>query len=343
MHRLELSDSEIGAIESLLSEIAKQYHTVEDTDFLHKASLYAHELPQRVRGFLNDFKLLEPSGVCVIAGYPVDDEKIGRTPEHWKVKQAVSPTLDLEFLLVLYGSLLGDVFGWSTQQDGFLVHDLMPIKGHEQEQLGSGSEQKLWWHTEDAFHLYKGDYVGLMCLRNPDEVATTVASIDDLQISAHHARTLFEPNFTIRPDESHLLKNKHSGLNQTNDAGELLAAAYEQIHQMNSNPRKQAVLFGDPQSPYMCLDPYFMDLDQLDAESRQAFQALSDAIEANLKGLVLYPGDTCFIDNFRAVHGRNPFKARFDGNDRWLKRINVTRDLRKSRSARPSADSRILY
>jgi hypothetical protein len=35
------------------------------------------------------------------------------------------------------------------------------------------------------------------------------------------------------------------------------------------------------------------------------------------------------------VHGRKPFKARHDGTDRWLKRLDVTLDLRKSRAARP--------
>jgi alpha-ketoglutarate-dependent taurine dioxygenase len=58
---------------------------------------------------------------------------------------------------------------------------------------------------------------------------------------------------------------------------------------------------------------------------------------------VLEPGDFCFIDNFQAVHGRKPFKARFDGTDRWLRRINVVRDLRKSRDSRLSAAGRVLY
>jgi enduracididine beta-hydroxylase len=57
---------------------------------------------------------------------------------------------------------------------------------------------------------------------------------------------------------------------------------------------------------------------------------------------VLEPGDMLFVDNFRAVHGRRPFSARFDGRDRWLKRINVTRDLRKSRRVRGSRESRVI-
>jgi alpha-ketoglutarate-dependent taurine dioxygenase len=58
---------------------------------------------------------------------------------------------------------------------------------------------------------------------------------------------------------------------------------------------------------------------------------------------VLEPGDFVFIDNYRAVHGRKPFKARYDGNDRWLKRINITRDLRKSRDARLSSTERLIF
>lgn len=345
MHRLELLDTEVVEIRQLLNDITRQYHSVEDAEFMHNACLYAHQLPWRVRAGLNDFKLLETAGICVISGYPIDHDKIGPTPEHWKKKMErdVSPSLHEEILLVLYGSLVGELFGWSTQQAGYIVHDVLPIKGHENEQLGSGSEQKLWWHTEDAFHPYKGDYVTLMCLRNPDNVATTVASVEDIHLSAEHLQILFEPHFTIRPDESHLLKNRPDTSKPVDDGNSLLAAAYERIQEMNTRPQKVPVLFGDPRSPYMCLDPYFMDLDQLEPAPRQALDALIAAIEANLKGLVLKPGEVCFIDNFRAVHGRNPFKARYDGNDRWLKRINITRDIRKSRGGRPSTASRVLF
>ena len=58
--------------------------------------------------------------------------------------------------------------------------------------------------------------------------------------------------------------------------------------------------------------------------------------------VLLHPGDICFIDNFKAVHGRRAFKARYDGHDRWFKRINITRDLRKSRAERSGATSRII-
>ncbi len=79
-----------------------------------------------------------------------------------------------------------------------------------------------------------------------------------------------------------------------------------------------------------------------DPRAQRAFAALVPALDARLVDIVLEPGDICFIDNRRAVHGRRAFKARYDGGDRWFKRMNVTRDLRRSRAARSGATSQVI-
>lgn len=61
-----------------------------------------------------------------------------------------------------------------------------------------------------------------------------------------------------------------------------------------------------------------------------------------MRDIILQPGDCCFIDNYRAVHGRKPFTANYDGYDRWLKRLNITRDLRKSQKMRAKPLSRVI-
>ena len=66
------------------------------------------------------------------------------------------------------------------------------------------------------------------------------------------------------------------------------------------------------------------------------------ALSAAERAITLRPGDAVFVDNHLAVHGRRPFKARYDGTDRWLKRVSVTRDLRRSRALRDTPDSRLL-
>jgi enduracididine beta-hydroxylase len=73
------------------------------------------------------------------------------------------------------------------------------------------------------------------------------------------------------------------------------------------------------------------------------FEEVTRRFDEVIGDCVLEAGDFCFIDNYQAVHGRKPFEARFDGTDRWMKRINVVRDLRRSRDARRSAASRVIY
>jgi Fe(II)/alpha-ketoglutarate-dependent arginine beta-hydroxylase len=342
MNQVPLSETEVGAIKALVREAATQYTSVEDARFLKDACLIAHELPRRVRSFLNDFKYLEPpAGACVIKGYPVDEAKIGLTPAHWKSRQALSPTLEEEILFVLFGSLLGDVMGWATQQNGYIVHDVMPIKDHEDSQISSGSLQTIWWHNEDAFHPYRGDFVALMCLRNQEQVPTTLACLDGVNLNEKLKSILLEPRFIIRPDDSHIKSKSSAPATKTGLEEVLLEASCEHIKEMHAHPEKVPILYGNRDAPYIRIDPYYMD-SQEDPEAQFALDALMREIDARLTEIVLSPGDFIFIDNYRAVHGRKSFHARYDGTDRWLKRINITKDLRKSSDARATRESRII-
>jgi Fe(II)/alpha-ketoglutarate-dependent arginine beta-hydroxylase len=344
MNKLTLSNAELSSVKAILKELSYRHHSVEDAEFLRNASLFAHDLPLRVRSFLNDFRTCEwPSGIALISGYPVDEDKIGLTPKHWKWREGISPALEEEMLLVMFGALLGEPIAWATQQNGYIVHDVMPIVGHEHEQLGSSSQELLTWHTEDAFHPYRCDYLGIMCLRNREHVATNVASIDSIEFAPGEVEVLFEPRFTIRPDESHLPKNKSDLCPAVVDGNGHLESAYERIERMNTSPERLPVLFGDRRAPYIRLDPFFMERLEDDDEGQMALDGLIEKLDAGMRDLILRPGDFVFIDNYRVVHGRKPFKARYDGTDRWLKRISVTKDLRKSRDARPTAASRIIY
>jgi Fe(II)/alpha-ketoglutarate-dependent arginine beta-hydroxylase len=340
MSKLIINDQEVASIKQLLAAVAATHGSAEDPDFLMESTLLAHELPRRVRTALNSFRLTEPdSALLVVSGYPVDEAKIGPTPGHWnRPPEARSPALEEELLFVLACSLLGDCIGWQTQQGGRIVHDVMPIKGMEKEQIGTGSEQTIWWHTEDAFHPLHGDYLAMMCLRNPDRVPTTFASLEQLALDPEDWRTLFEPHYTIQPDNSHRPENSA----HPEAAGNGLAQQYAHIEQMRRQPDKIALLSGDPRSPYIRIDPFFMDPVPDNPRAQRAFAALIAALDGRLGDLVLEPGDICFIDNRKAVHGRRAFKPRYDGRDRWFKRTNVTRDLRKSRQARPAATSRII-
>jgi enduracididine beta-hydroxylase len=343
MDRIELTREELAAARALTSALAQRYRKADSEEFLNDAGVIAHELPRRIRKALIDYRLFEPeSAMLVVGGWRVDEGRIGPTPTHWKHHTADNDTREEEMFFLLLASLLGEPIGWSTQQDGRVVHDVLPIKGHEHEQVGTGSEELITWHVEDAFHAYRGDYVGMMCLRNPDRVPTTFAPISKVRLTDEELAVLSSPRFVIRPDNSHLPRNAGGDNGRTPEEEALVEKAYRKIERMIASPEHIPILFGDLKTPYVRMDPYFMDPPD-DEMARATFETLQRKVDEALEDRALSPGDICFIDNFQAVHGRKPFKARYDGRDRWFKRINVVRDLRKSRDARLSAASRVMY
>jgi Fe(II)/alpha-ketoglutarate-dependent arginine beta-hydroxylase len=342
MWALSLYAPEVEAVRALTHEIASKHGSLESAEFMRCVTVYAHELPRRIRQFLSDFKLLEPAcGVCLISGYPIDNARIGKTPSHWKWRLDAETSLREQIVFVLYACLLGDPFAWATQQDGHLMHDVFPIESNRDEQLSTGSEQDLWWHTEDAFHPHRADYIGLMCLRNLDRVPTMIGAPILSLLSQEQIDVLFESRYLITPDESHTEKNESNLHKQVREHdGGVIDSGYEKIKKLSSAPPKVPMFFGSRQMPYLCLDPHFTT--PLDEEASAALNALAQNVDENMQEIVLQPGDCCFIDNYRIVHGRKAFKARYDGTDRWFKRLNLTRDLRKSQRSRVGHDMRMI-
>jgi Fe(II)/alpha-ketoglutarate-dependent arginine beta-hydroxylase len=341
MFKYTLNQQEIQAVESLVGELLARKDTVPEHKFFQDITLYAHELPRQLREFMLNMKYGDRAGAWIVAGFPVDDQAIGHTPAHWS-QATEDRTKREETAFALCSALLGDMFGWATQQNGRIIHNLIPIPGHEHEQLGSGSTTVLAWHTEEAFHPLRCDYLALMCLRNPDRVPTTFASVDMVNLSDEVRQTLFEPRFMILPDNSHFTNYSVVGKEEI-ELDQLLSNAYHGIAKMNSDPEKIPVLYGHRNAPYMAVDPYYMRVPENDKKAQNALNALTQAIDEQLQDIVLSPGDCLYIDNYRSVHGRKAFKPRYDGTDRWLKRINLTRDLRKSRASRADSTSRVIY
>ncbi|MEV6977522.1 guanitoxin biosynthesis L-enduracididine beta-hydroxylase GntD [Kitasatospora sp. NPDC093806] len=342
MHVIALDDDEVAAILGTADELARRHDTVESAEFQRESRTLAQELPRRLRAELNDFRLTEPCGALVVTGLPVDDADLGPTPLERRRPAVPAPSLRQDLAFFLIGSVLGDPIGWATQQDGLIMHDVYPVEEYRDDQIGYGSEQQLSWHTEDAFHPLRTDYLGLMCLRNPDLTETTVADIADVRLDRELREALARPRFRILPDDAH--RGPADGAEQGGDdrVTRLRRQAARRVTEALGRPEPQSVLFGDPDDPYLVIDPYYMQGVHEAAEQAVLTEATA-AIDAALTDLVLRPGDLCFLDNYRVVHGRRPFRARYDGTDRWLRRLNIARDLRRSRECRRSAADRVIY
>jgi L-asparagine oxygenase len=327
----ELSPSEIGELDQALGEVEATGDDPGGEELYRRSWELPARLPAGLHEFLDDFRRTEPAAACLIGGLPVDDAALGPTPATWQDAAQSSLSRREELYLALVGMTLGEPFSWSTLQAGRMIHNVLPIAGEGGQQSGHG-EVLLEWHVEDAFHPYRCDYLVLLGLRNHDAVATTISSIRDVHIPDDFRTVLAEPRFHILPDDEHLRQvarrdPDHPGL--------------VRMRRMREHPEPVAVLFGDHDDPYLRIDPYFMRA--LDGEANLALKWLVTELEHALQDVVVDAGSVLVVDNFRAVHGRREFKARFDGTDRWLKKMVVSRDLRRSRDERPSAVSRIVF
>ncbi|AEW99312.1 guanitoxin biosynthesis L-enduracididine beta-hydroxylase GntD [Streptantibioticus cattleyicolor] len=331
--RLRLTAAERTAVLDVADAALAEEPHVPPSRRLPRLAVLAHQLPVRLRTVLTEFRITgRPYGGLVIAGLPVDPEAAGPTPTDYTAEPRGTEVLRAEVVLLLIGSLLGDPFSFATQQRGRLVLDVFPVRGHEDSQLGSSSTQLLEWHNEDAFHEHRADWIALLCVRNQDRVPTLFAPVHDLDLTARDRALLFEERFVILPDESHTAQF-NSATNGI-ESDDRFHQAFERIAAMAERPRRIPILSGDPRAPFVRLDPAFMRRDLDDPPAERTLAAVIDAVDRRLLDVVLDTGDLFLIDNKRAVHGRRPFTARYDGTDRWLRRINITADLRSSEGRR---------
>ena len=238
------------------------------------------------------------SGVAVVRGLVVDPAVAGPTPSGWRAvdERMLSP---LDASLALLAAIAGRPFSWAGQQDGRLINNILPEPGKEREQTGASSTVLLAPHTEDAFHPDRANLLMLLCVRNPQQVPTTVASVRRAKISDEDKRILRERAVPILPDDSYDW-NRSRG------------------------PQPVATLWDRHDGLAMRYDPAYTPLHEASDEYQAAYRRLGEALAEVGEAVVLEPGDMAIIDNDVVVHGRAPFTPRYDGTDRWLKRVNVS-------------------
>jgi hypothetical protein len=314
--RYRLAPDEARHVEDLARSVAVEYADLAGSRFLADVRLIAHSLPVGLRRAVNAARLDEGTHVILISGNPVDDEALGDTPGHWRDAENDGARV-AGAVLMLEAALLGDAIGWTTQQGGRILTDVLPIPGMENSLVSSSSHTELGWHTEDAFSPYRADYVGLFCLRSNDDTPTTVSFVDPMLLPEAAIRVLMEPRFLFSPDHSH----------GTRDAPDVVRAP---------------ILDGPVDAPVLRIDRDFTTPLPGDVEAERALRQIVGQLDANLYDVRLTAGDVGFIDNRNVVHGRRPFQPRYDGRDRWLRRVNVAVDLRRTRPGRLAADTRAI-
>ncbi|WP_225731678.1 MULTISPECIES: TauD/TfdA family dioxygenase [unclassified Nocardia] len=304
VERREVPTDVLRAVSELSTEISLALSDLADIRRLvDLIDTRVTELPAGTRTLLRPPQT--SAGAAVLGTLPVDDVELGQTPPDWQT--AARPdcsrpaSLCLDIALLLLARSIGIPFAWANQQNGQLVNNVVPTIGHENEQLGSGSLTLLSPHTEDAFHPRRANLLLLGCLRNPDGVGTTISSVRHIRLTAGQRRELLTPNVPILPDISY-------GTGHLGNPGPAVPTLWQP---------------SEPEGLTLRYEPTCTPLDSAGAEFRAAYRELGAELERVCNTVILSPGEILLLDNDVAAHGRVPFRPRYDGGDRWLKRINI--------------------
>ena len=215
----------------------------------------------------------------------------------------VPPLSHIEAAALNVAQRHGIPVGYAQEQGGKLVQHIFPKKKNEEQQISGSSKVQLALHTETAFHPYLPDHVLLFCLRGDDSAATTFALVDDIvnHLDAKTVELLTAPMYTTSIDDS---------------------------FRTNGEPDEEVVmpiLRHGERGWEMVYDDALMRGTNPAAE--YSLKELCATVAVCTQEVVLASGDVMVIDNKKAIHGRKPFKARYDGTDRWLLRVLTRREL----------------
>lgn len=314
-----LTEEEQAVFRTLADELASYDPVTGTEEFVMAAQLLSSRLPERIRrAALNFRRNGDSAGGMLIRNLPVDP--LPPTPDH--ADYGLGIRLPAARVFSLASALIGEQFGFQPELAGQIIQDILPVQGFEDTQQSISSRALLELHCETVFTEYRADVIGLLCLRpDPERIARTVLASTTILLPLLDPRTLAvlsEPRFYTTVDGSFL---RGSGLTEPILIGPV------------------RVLDGDPQRPRIRCD--FAETRGLDAEAQAALDTLYAVASEAVVDTRLEAGDLLLIDNHDAFHGRSSFRHHGNGEDRWLLRTFITKDLSRSRVHRPG-DGRIV-
>lgn len=292
----------------------------EDADgFVAQAQRNIWALPDGLVDCLRAFRRYgSPTGGMLIRGLPTFE--VPATPADPNL--AVGTKVTAAGLLGIIAAVIGDQYGFKPELNGRIIQDIVPVEGFEQTQQSISSDTDLYTHVELAFTDDRADYIALFCLRADHErvAGTTLSPIEGMLplLSDNAIEVLREPRFKTTVDTSFL-----RGMGRDDP--------------IYASPIR--VFTGSADRPRIRAD--FAETSGTDRGAQAALDELRRAAEKMAIMICLGPGDLLLVNNNHAFHGRTPFRARWDGADRWLLRTSITRDLSRSAAHRPG-DGRVI-
>jgi len=266
------------------------------------------DVPAGLRRELREFRRDSgQAGTLLVRNLPIDEDNLPDTPKADGSVLREATVAAATQMLIVHG--LGDPAAFRAEKAGALVQNVVPVPGREAVQGNTGSV-RLTFHTENAFHQHRPDFVMLLCVRPDHERIAELRTVCSRQVLPKLSDAALE---ALRGTE-------------------FITEAPPSFGVGGGRTEPHAVLPGDIDDPDLRIDEAATK--PMTDEGIAAVAELSGLFEHSFNAVRLDAGDLAIVDNRVAVHGRSAFTPRYDGKDRWLQRTFVMADIRRSRDHR---------
>lgn len=290
-------------ISPLINTKINPYKDIES--FLDLAEQAMHMLPHHELKKILAFKNKPSCGYLILKGFETDPDLIP-TSESSEYIFNKKNTFYSEFWLAIIAKILGEPIGYAQEKNGEVFQNVRPRKGQETKIASDSSRIILDLHVENGYHPIRPDFLLLYGLRaDRDSIGYTLAV---------ELETIL-PFFTS--EEISILRSKNFKTSVDWNFGN--------HHAERGTGPKVSILFGDNDNPMIFYDDEY--LIGTTTEAQNVLNKLREVLHQNMERILLKPGEMLIFDNYKCLHGRMPFNAYYDGNDRWLQRLLVIRDL----------------
>ena len=256
-------------------------------------------VPDRLLKAVNNLHLCEEGYILIRDVCIKDTKNIPTPPDN---KQHIGERTNIAKVQGFINGLLGEMVAYEAEGEGYLYQDMVPNRALANTQTSLSSGVELEVHTEQAFSDLKPDYLSLACIRGNPEAKTYIFHKNTLikNMSREKVEKLYEPLWMIGVDQSFKMD--------------------KQFEFVNGDVRGPIPII-DRKTGYLVFDQDLMYGITEDAEELK--REIINLYRAYKREIVLEEGDILIIDNRHMVHGRSPFKPRYDGKDRFIVRSFV--------------------
>lgn len=221
---------------------------------------------------------------------------------------------------IAVASLVGSPYATKHLRGSRIISDIFP-----KDQYGAkhdsafGSNKPFDFHADGALHPdTKPEYFSFQCVRNVEQIPTTVSWVEQDDLTNDQFQKLQEPVFTL------FYENREAG-----------------AHKVSGLPIMYFSRDGSLRYNYYGKTKVTVECEQ-DKVYFDALKAFEEALIKNSIDVLLSSGEIMIVDNKSALHARSSFEAaEAQVNRRWMRRIYIAADDVKQESI-ANTPSRIL-